>query len=298
MKPAPFKYYAPTTVEEALTHLAEHGYDAKPLAGGQSLVPTMNFRLSQPGVLVDLNNASELFYIRPDNGSGGLRLGAMTRQVQVEHGALVAERSPLFHEAMPSIGFRQTRNRGTIGGSLAHADTAAELSAVTVALGARFRLRSQAGERWVPAAEFFLGPFFTALDVGELLVEVELPPRPPRSGWRFQEITRRHHDFAMAGVAVLVTLDADKKQCEQAKVVLFSVGGGPVEARQAAAALEGQEPTSEAILAAAEIAANDDIDPGGDIHASAEYRRHLAKVLSRRALTQAFERAQKWKPGG
>jgi CO/xanthine dehydrogenase FAD-binding subunit len=116
MKPAPFKYCAPTTVEEALAHLAEHGYDAKPLAGGQSLVPTMNFRLSQPAVLVDLNDVSELAYIRPDNGSGGLRLGAMTRQVQVEHNALVAERAPLFHGAMPSIGFRQTRNRGTIGG--------------------------------------------------------------------------------------------------------------------------------------------------------------------------------------
>jgi carbon-monoxide dehydrogenase medium subunit len=292
MKPAPFKYYAPTTVEEALAHLAEYGYDAKPLAGGQSLVPTMNFRLSQPAVLVDLNNVGELFYIRPDNGSGGLRIGAMTRQVQVEHSALVAERAPLFHGAMPSIGFRQTRNRGTIGGSLSHADPAAELSAVTVALGARFRLRSPAGERWVLATEFFLGPFFTALDVGELLVEIELPPKPPRSGWCFKEITRRHHDFAMAGVAVLVTLDADKGQCEQANVVLFSVGDGPVQARQAAEALKGQAPTPEAIVAAAEAAANDDIDPGGDIHASAEYRRHLARVLTHQALTQAFDRAR------
>jgi len=292
MKPAPFKYYAPTTVKEALAHLAEHGYDAKPLAGGQSLVPTMNFRLSQPAVLVDLNNVSELFYVRPDNGSGGLRMGAMTRQGQVEHDALVAERSPLLHGAMPSIGFRQTRNRGTIGGSLAHADPAAELSAVTVALGARFRLRSQAGERWVPATEFFLGPFFTALDVGELLVEIELPPKPPRSGWFFKEITRRHHDFAMAGIAVLVTLDADMKKCEQAKVVLFSVGDGPVEARQAAALLEGQAPTPDAIQAAAETAARDDIDPGGDIHASAEYRRHLVKALTGQGLTHAFDRAK------
>ena len=292
MKPASFKYYAPTTVEEALAHLAEHGYDAKPLAGGQSLVPTMNFRLSQPAALVDLNNVSELFYIRPDNGSGGLRIGAMTRQAQVEQNALVAERAPLFHDAMPSIGFRQTRNRGTIGGSLAHADPAAELSAATVALGARFRLRSQAGERWLAADEFFLGPFFTALDVGELLVEIELPPKPPRSGWFFKEITRRHHDFAMAGVAALVTLDAAMKQCERAKVVLFSVGDGPVEARQAAAVLEGQSPTPEAIEAAAETAASDDIDPGGDIHASAEYRRQLVKALTGQALTHAFDRAR------
>ncbi|MEE8390460.1 MAG: xanthine dehydrogenase family protein subunit M [Anaerolineae bacterium] len=292
MKPAPFKYYAPATVEEALPPLVEHGYDAKPLAGGQSLVPTMNFRLSQPAVLVDLNNVSELFYVSPST-DGGLRIGAMTRQSQVEQDALVAERSPLFHEAMPRIGFQQTRNRGTIGGSLAHADPAAELSAVTVALGARFRLRSQTGERWVTAKEFFLGPFFTALDVGELLVEVELPPMPPRSGWCFQEVTRRHHDFAMAGVAVLVTLDADKKQCEQVKVVLFSVGDGPVEAHQAAETLKGQAPTPEAIRAAAETAANGDIDPSGDIHASVEYRRHLAQVLTRQALTQAFDRAKK-----
>ncbi len=298
MKPAPFKYYAPATVEEALAHLAEHGYDAKPLAGGQSLVPTMNFRLSQPAVLVDLNNVGELFYIRPHDESGGLRMGAMTRQTEVEFSALVAERSPLFHEAMPRIGFCQTRNRGTIGGSLAHADPAAELSAVTVALDARFRLQSQSGERWVPATEFFMGPFFTALDVSELLVEIELPPRPPRSGWCFEEITRRHHDFAMAGVAVLVTLDADEKHCEQVKLILFSVGDGPVEAHQAAVVLKGQVPTPEAIQAAAQVAANDDIDPGGDIHASAEYRRNLAEVLSRRALTRAFERAKKWKSGG
>jgi CO/xanthine dehydrogenase FAD-binding subunit len=150
----------------------------------------------------------------------------------------------------------------------------------------------------VSATEFFLGPFFTALDIDELLVEIDLPPKPPRSGWFFREITRRHHDFAMAGVAVLVTLDADMEKCEQAKVVLFSVGDGPVEARQAAALLEGQAPTPEAIQAAAEIAANDDIDPGGDIHASAEYRRHLAKVLTRQGLTQAFERAKKQNPGG
>ncbi len=291
MKPAPFKYYAPTTVEEALTHLAEYGYDAKPLAGGQSLIPTMNFRLAQPAVLVDLNNVSELFYIRPDgNGNGGLRLGAMTRQSQVERDPLVAERAPLLHDAMPRVGFWQTRNRGTIGGSLAHADPASELAAVSVALNGRFRLRSQAGERWVPAAEFFLGPFFTALDVGELLVEIELPPMPPHSGWCFQDVTRRRHDFAMVGVAAVVTMDG-KDQCQQAKLVLFGVGDGPVEARQATEVLQGQTPTPELIRAAAETAATADIDPTNDIHASAEYRRQLAKVLSRRALEQAFERA-------
>jgi len=288
MKPAPFKYYAPSTVDEALAHLAEHGWDAKVLAGGQSLIPLLNFRLAQPSVLVDLNNVSELFYIRPDDG--GLLLGAMTRQSQVEHDALVAERAPLVHEVMPQIAYPQIRTRGTFGGSLAHADPSAELVAVSMVLNARLRLRSQAGERWVPADEFFVGLFTTVLEPDELLVEVALPPMPPRSGWAFLEVSRRHHDFCLAGVAVLVTLD-EQGQCEQARLVFLSVGDGPVDARQAAETLVGQAPTPELIRAAAEKAASDEIDPGSDIHASAEYRRHLSEVLARRALTQAFERA-------
>ncbi|MFB0537146.1 MAG: xanthine dehydrogenase family protein subunit M [Anaerolineae bacterium] len=290
MKPAPFKYYAPTTVEEVLAHLAEYGYDAKVLAGGQSLIPMLNFRLAQPSVLVDLNNVSELFYIRPGENSG-LLLGAMTRQSQVEHDALVAKRAPLVHEVMPQIAYPQIRTRGTFGGSLAHADPSAELVAVNIALNGRLRLRSQAGERWVPADEFFVGLFTTILEPDELLVEVALPAMPPRSGWSFLQITRRHHDFCIAGVAVLVTLD-DKDQCEQARLVFLSAGDGPVNAHQAAEMLMGQAPTPEAIRAAAEKAASDEIDPGSDIHASAEYRRHLAKVLARRALTQAFDRAR------
>ena len=290
MKPSPFKYYAPTTVEEALARLAEYGYDAKVLAGGQSLIPMLNFRLAQPSVLVDLNNVSELFYIRPDE-NGGLLLGAMTRQSQVEHDTLVAERAPLVHEVIPQIAYPSIRNRGTFGGSLAHADPSAELVAVNMALNGRFRLRSQAGERWVPADEFFVGLFTTVLEPDELLVEVALPAMPPRSGGAFLQITRRHHDFCIAGVAVLVTLDG-KGQCEQARLVFLSAGDGPVIARQAAEMLRGQTPTPEAIRAAAEKAADDEIDPGSDIHASAEYRRHLAQVLARRTLTQAFERAR------
>ena len=288
MKPAPFKYYAPTTVEEALGHLAEHGYDAKVLAGGQSLIPLLNFRLAQPSVLVDLNNVSELFYIRPDDG--GLLIGAMTRQAQVEHDPLVAERAPLVHEVMPQIAYPQIRTRGTFGGSLAHADPSAELVAVNIALNARFRLRSQAGEHWVPADEFFVGLFTTALEPDELLVEIALPSMPRRSGWSFLQITRRHHDFCIAGVAVLVTLD-DQDRCDQARLVFLSAGDGPVIAHHAAEMLKGQAPTPALIRAAAEKAAADEIDPGSDIHASAAYRRHLAKVLASRTLTQAFERA-------
>ncbi|HUW14326.1 MAG TPA: xanthine dehydrogenase family protein subunit M [Anaerolineae bacterium] len=289
MKPAPFEYYAPATADEALARLAEHGWDAKVLAGGQSLVPLMNFRLSQPAVIVDLNNVSQLFYIRPDDG-GGLRLGAMTRQHTLEHHPLISERSPLLHETIPNIAYPQIRSRGTLGGSIAHADPAAELAAVSLVLNARFRLRSQSAERWVPAGEFFVGLFMTVLEPEELLVEIALPPMPERSGWSFMEVTRRHHDFAMAGIAAMVTLD-DAGRCSEARIAFLSVGDGPVDARQASAALEGQEVTEEAILSAAEIAASADVDPGNDIHASAEYRRHLARVLAVRALTQAVQRA-------
>jgi carbon-monoxide dehydrogenase medium subunit len=291
MKPAPFEYYAPTTTEEALALLAQHGYDAKLLAGGQSLIPTMNFRLAQPSVLVDLNRIPELFYIKPDK-NGGVLVGAMTRESQVEHDPLIAERAPLVHETMPHIAHPQIRSRGTFGGCMAHADPAAELPAVSVALGARFRVRSRSGERWVPVDEFFIGFFTTTLQPDELLVEVSLPPMPPnrRGGWSFQEVARRHGDYALVGVATLVTLD-DKDQCEQARLVFLSVGDGPVEAHQAAEALRGQVPTPEAIRAAAEAAASIDVDPSSDIHATADYRRHLVKVLARRSLERALERA-------
>ncbi len=295
MKPAPFKYYAPSTVDEALVRLAEHGWDAKVLAGGQSLIPMMNFRLAQPAVLVDLNGVSELFYIQP-GGNGGLSIGAMTRQRQVELDPRVAERAPMLHEALPKVAHPQIRSRGTLGGSIAHADPSAELVALSVALDGRFRLRSKQQERWVAADEFFLGLFTTVLEPDELLVEVELPSMPPRSGWSFMEVARRHHDFALVGVAAVVVLekarDPEGTRCEQARLVYFSVGDGPVEAHQAAAVLEGQEPTPEAILEAAETAGDLDVDPTSDINASAEYRRHLVKVLGRRALTGAFERAR------
>lgn len=290
MKPPPFKYYAPTTLEEALAQMTEHGYEAKALAGGQSLIPAMNFRLAQPEVLVDLNNIPGLAYIRPAE-DGGLAIGAMTRQRQVERDTLIAERAPLLYETMPFIAHPQIRNRGTLGGSLAHADPAAELPAVTVALDARFRLRSQSGKRWLPANEFFVDLFTIALEPDELLVEIVLPPLPARTGYAFREVARRHGDYALVGVAAMVTL-AGSGHCEQARLVYFSVGNGPVEAHQATAALKGQELTAEAIQAAAEIAASTDIDPPGDIHASAPYRRHLAKVLARQVLEKAAARAR------
>lgn len=290
MKPPPFEYYAPTTVEEALAHLEEHGYDAKPLAGGQSLIPMMNFRLAQPAVLVDLNNIPELSYIRPDK-DGGVLVGATTRHKTVGNDPLIAKYVPLVHAAIPHIGTPQVRTRGTFGGSLSHADPSAELVTISVALNARMRARSRKNERWIPAGEFFLGSFASALEPDELLVEIHLPPLPERSGWSLQEVARRHNDFALLGVAAVVTLDK-KGNCASARLAYMSAGDRPMEGRHAAELLKGQKPTAEVIRAAAEAASSADIEPGSDIHATAEFRRHLANVLTRRALEEAFARAK------
>jgi len=290
LKPAPFVYFAPRTLEEALALLAQHGDDGKVLAGGQSLIPTMNFRLAQPTALIDLNNITELFYIKP-HAAGGLRLGAMTRQRTIERDPQVIERAPLLHATMPYIAHTQIRNRGTIGGSLAHADPAAELPAVALALDAQLRLCSQRGERWVAARDFYVGLFATALAPDEVLVEIVLPPLPPRTGWSIQEIARRRGDYALVGVATTVTLD-ERGNCAQACIALLSVGEGPVQALRATAMLQGQTPTPALIAEAARTAATVDIEPNGDIHASAAFRRHLAQVLVRQALTEAFARAQ------
>jgi CO/xanthine dehydrogenase FAD-binding subunit len=290
LKPAPFRYFAPHTLDEALALLADYGDEAKVLAGGQSLVPAMNFRLAQPDVLVDLNSIADLFYLRPTS-DGGLQIGGMTRQRTLERDPLVAQRAPLIHDTMPHIAHVQIRNRGTIGGSLAHADPAAELPAVALALDASFRLRSQTRERSVKASDFYVGLFATALEPDEILVEVAVPSLPPRTGWSLQEMARRHGDYALVGVAAICTLD-EQGDCRQVRIALLSVGDGPVLAQQAMKGLLGERPTDGLILAIAETAANEDIDPGGDIHASAAYRRHLAKVLTRRALTSAVARAQ------
>ncbi|HLF24705.1 MAG TPA: xanthine dehydrogenase family protein subunit M [Anaerolineae bacterium] len=289
MKPPAFEYAAPDSLEAALALLAQHGSAAKPLAGGQSLAPALNFRVAQPGLLVDLNPLAELDYIRQAD-SGELRIGAMTRQRRVERDPLIARAAPLLHETMPYIAHPQIRNRGTIGGSLVHADPAAELPVVALALNARFRAKSAARARWISAEEFFQGMFTTALTPEEILVEIALPALPPRTGWSFMEFARRHGDYALMGVAALVTLD-ENDACQQAKLVYLNAGDGPVEARQAARLLHGQPHSPEALEAASALAAENEIMPVGNVHASPEYQRHLARVLTRRALAQAFERA-------
>lgn len=290
MKPAAFEYFTPATVDEAVALLAEHGGEAKPLAGGQSLIPAMNFRLARPAALVDLNGISELAYVRAE--SGGVAVGAMTRQRTVERSDLVARAASLLAEAMPSIAHPQIRNRGTIGGSIAHADPSAELPAVMLALDARFRARSSSGERWISAGDFFKGMLETALAPGELLVEIAVPPLSTRSGTAFLEMARRHGDYALVGVAAVVTVDPSGR-CTVARIGLLSVGDGPVLASEAAKVLAGQAPSDGLLRAAAEAAATRDVDPPSDIHASAVYRRRLVAVLTRRALARAFDRAGK-----
>ena len=289
MKPAPFQYHAPDTLQEALALLQEHGWDAKVLAGGQSLIPTMNFRLAQPAVLVDLNRIVELAYVKPTD-EGGVRIGAMTRQRAIELDPLVAERAALVHETMPHIAHPQIRTRGTFGGSMAHADPAAELPAVALTLGARFRVRGPEGERDVEAGDFFLGLLTTVIEPGELLTEVVIPPLPARTGVAFDELARRHGDFALVGVAVSVTLSPDGC-CEEARIGLLSVGDGPTLATEGSAVLRGNELTEALIEEAARVAAEADIDPPTDIHASAAFRRHLARVLIGRVLRRARDRA-------
>ncbi|MFQ5691104.1 MAG: FAD binding domain-containing protein [Gemmatimonadota bacterium] len=314
MKPPPFDYFVPDTLEEALGLLAEHGYDAKPLAGGQSLIPMLNFRLACPAVLVDLNRIASLGGIHPGE-DGGLRIGAMARQRDVERSALVAERAPLLADAMPHVAHPQIRNRGTVGGSAAHADPAAELPAVLLALEARFRIQGPDGERVVPASDFFASLFTTALAPEELLVAIEIPPLPPGSGWAFEEVARRHGDYALVGVAAGVQVGEDGR-CLKAGLSYVNAGSGPV-AVSSGTAQASSEPVAVGAgpvalsgpLAAASVeslvgevgrpavirevseAAAAELDPPEDIHASPEYRRHLAKVLTERALRRAFQEA-------
>jgi carbon-monoxide dehydrogenase medium subunit len=297
VKPPAFEYHAPESVEEVLALLTEHGFDAKPLAGGQSLIPAMNFRIARPAVLVDLNRIGELAGIRaeePEDGAGtggpGLAIGAMTRQRAVERSPLVAERAPLVAETLPHVAHPQIRNRGTFGGSAVHADPAAEIPALLLALDATCRVRGPSGERSIPAGEFFLGLFATALAPDELLIDIRLPGRRPHTGCAFREIARRCGDYALAGVAALLTL-AEEGTVQRARLACLGVGGSPLLARAAAAALEGAVPTEAAIAEAARVAAAEDIEPLDDMHASAAYRSRLVEVVTREALTEAARRA-------
>lgn len=290
MKPAPFEYKVPDSIEETLTLLREHGRDAKLLAGGQSLVPAMNFRVVQPSMLIDLNRVGELNYIQQENED--LRIGAMTRERRLEFDPLIPTRFPLLAEAMPHVAHPQIRNRGTLGGSLANADPAAELPVIMLALEARLKVSSASGERWVDAHDFFSGMFTTDLAPEEMLVEILLPSMQPYTGWSFMEVAPRAGDYALMGVAALVTLD-ENGVCRQARLVYLNAGDGPVDAKDAANVLKGQIPRDDVMESAADSASQNEINPFGNIHASADFQRHLARVLTRKALQQAVKRASK-----
>jgi carbon-monoxide dehydrogenase medium subunit len=291
MKPAPFEYHAPKSLDQALELLHDKGPEAKLLAGGQSLVPAMNFRVVQPSALIDLNQVEELDHINTENKKS-LRIGAMTRERKLEFDPVVAKWAPLLAEVMPFVAHPQIRNRGTLGGSLANADPAAELPVIMVALEARLKAASTSGERWIEAPKFFSGMFTTDLVPDEMLAEIELPAVPARTGWSFMEIAPRAGDYALMGVAVVLTID-DRAVCQRAHIVFLNAGDGPVEAKEASRLLVGEAIKEGAIDSAAAMASEKEIDPYGNIHASAEFQRHLAKVLTRRALTKALERAQK-----
>jgi carbon-monoxide dehydrogenase medium subunit len=249
----------------------------------------MNFRVIQPALLIDLNRITELDYVRREDG-GGLRLGALDRQRRLEQDPLIRETAPLLSEAMPWVAHPQIRNRGTLGGSLAHADPAAELPVILLALNGRVRARRLGGERTIEAHEFFRGMFSTDLQPEEIVIEVELPPMAPRTGWCFLEVARRRGDYAMAGVAVTLTLGTDGR-CEAARFVYLNAGDGPVVADKAAETLLGQEPTAASFDAASQAAILA-IDPLGTLHATPAFQRHLAGTLTRRALATALVRAQ------
>jgi len=285
VKPPPFEYVAPRTLDEAVHELAESDGEAKILAGGQSLIPLLNFRLARPARLVDLNRIPSLTYVTARDG--GLAIGAMTRDATVERDPRVATAIPLLDEAIRWVGHPAIRSRGTVGGNLAHADPAAELPAVAVCLDATLTIVGPRGTRTVQAEDFFLGYLTTVLEPDEILTEAWYPGFTHQTGQSWLEFARRHGDFALAGVAVVLTVDHEL--VESARIVLTGVGGKPFRAREAETLLVGG--TIEERAPAAADAVRSAIDPDADIHASKEYRTHLAGVLTERAIHVAYERA-------
>jgi CO/xanthine dehydrogenase FAD-binding subunit len=286
MKPAPFNLLRPKSVDEALGLLQAHGDDAKVLAGGQSLVPLMNFRLAQPRNLIDLNGIRGLDQIRFHEPT--LSLGAMLRQRDVERSAAVAERLPILHDAIEQVAHPAIRNRGTVGGSLVHADPSAELPLLAIALDATFHLRSARASRSVAAKDFYQGYLVTDIAADELLVEIDFSLPAPNCGWCCTEIARRHGDFAIVAVAVL--LDCAKDQSINfARVAIGGVGPAPLRVAESEEMLSGKRPEAEVFRRAGDAAAQA-VEPPTDIHASSGYRRQLTGVLVRRALEVAASR--------
>lgn len=290
MKPPPFGYVDPATVAEALGELAQYGDDGKILAGGQSLVPLLNMRLAQPQVLIDLNRVSGLDYVTPDerDGRAGIAIGAMTRQRSLEDTAQSAAGLALLGEAIGWVGHPQIRNRGTVGGTISHADPAAEIPLVFRALDGEATVRSVRGTRLIAARDFFRYAFTPALEADEMVAEVWLPLAPPRTGQAFLEVARRHGDFALVAAAVALTLDPSGV-CAEACIAIGGAAPVPLRAAAAEEALRGERLSLDLYRRAADQAAAE-TEPTGDVHADAAYRREVAGILVYRALQLAGER--------
>ncbi len=290
MKPAPFDYARPDTLSEALRDLALHGAAARPLAGGQSLLPLLNRRALCPARLIDLTRIEALRGVLP-TADGALRIGAATTYAALERDPLVASRQPLLAETLPRVAHLAVRNRGTLGGSLCHADPAAELGATCLALEARLTLASARGTRTLDIDDFLRGPFVTALADDELLVAVELPALPTGAGTCFLEFCRREADPSLVAAAVVLGVDAEGR-CRDVRIALAGAGPRALRATQAAALLEGERPGAAVFAAAARHAAAREVDPPSDVHADAAYRRQLVRTFVGRALARAAARIE------
>lgn len=286
MKPPEFRYVAARSIDEAIAALAKHDGDAKVLAGGQSLTPMLNFRLVHPSVLVDINRIPGLDGIQ--GGKGGLKIGALTRHRAIEVSPLVRERQPVLATAAAQVGHLAIRNRGTFGGSLAHNDPAAEFPMVALLLDAKITAKGASGERTIDAKDFFVSYLTSSLKEGEIVTAVEIPDLPPKTGWGFEELSRRLGDFAIAAVCTTVTLKEGK--CASARISMAGVGPKALRGSSAEKILVGQKIDDE-VLKKAAAAARNDCDPTNDLHASADFRRHLVGVLTERALRAACQRA-------
>ncbi|MFH2127630.1 MAG: xanthine dehydrogenase family protein subunit M [Pseudomonadota bacterium] len=289
MKPAAFDYVAPNTVQEVIELLASHEDDAKILAGGQSLMPIMNFRLGRPSLVIDINGLDELDYINKQDDH--LLIGGLTRERTVEQSPLVQDLCPLLSKAVSYVGHTAIRNRGTIGGSLVHADPSGEIPTAFCALDGWIKAVGPNGERWIDPEEFFLTFLTTSLEPTELLVEVKVPIMPPGTGWSFMELSRRVGDFAIVGVATLLLMN-DDGSCREARIALGGVAPTPIRAEEAENALAGQAIDEELIAKAGDLAA-EATDAEDDYHASAEYRQQMAKVMVSKSLREALSRTGK-----
>jgi carbon-monoxide dehydrogenase medium subunit len=286
MKPVAFDYVIADSIDMAVSSLADGGGDAKIIAGGQSLVPMLNFRLLRPSILVDINRIGDLTFI--EDAGKNIRIGALTRHFQLETSPVIARHLPVLTCAMTHVAHLAIRNRGTIGGSLAHADPAAELPMMALLLNAELHISSAKGKRTIAARDFFLDALTVDLVDGDIVTEIVLPKLPPKTGWGFEEVARRSGDFALAAVAATLTVSAGA--IVQARIALTGVGSTAVRVAEAEALLVGQalEPDLTGRVIDAVRAA---IKPNTDLHASADYRRHLAGVLAGRTVSAAWRRA-------